>query len=107
MLPLPRIRLLVADDNAQWRGIIAGILETDYDLVGFAVRGDEVLEAAQRLRPDAITLDVAMPGESGLKVLPRLRALFPNAIIVIVTTCATLLFKEAALARGADGYVEK
>lgn len=102
-----RSRLLVADDDPEWRKIIASLLECHCDLVGIVERGDQVLEAAQRVFPDVITLDISMPGESGLHALPRLRATFPSAIIIIVSNTATEVYMEEAFVRGADGYVEK
>jgi two-component system response regulator DesR len=101
------MRFLVADDNADWRTIIAGALESEHDLVAFVERGDQILEAAQGFRPDLITLDVVMPGKSGLNVLPRLRAMLPEAIIIVISTTATPIYKEEAFARGADDYIEK
>ena len=72
-MPVTRPRLLVVDDNATWRETISGILEADHELVGTVDRGDEIMESAERLCPDVITLDVSLPGMSGLNVLPRLR----------------------------------
>lgn len=102
-----RSRLLVVDDNAEWRSIIAGILEPDHDLVGVVERGDQIIEAAGRLCPDVITLDVSMPGGSGLNALPLLRALCPQAIIIMVSVTSTPLYMQEAFARGANGYVDK
>ena len=104
-MPLPR--LLVVDDNAVWCETIARLLETNHELVGTVGRGDEIMESAERLCPDVITLDVSMPGESGLNVLPRLRKACPRAIIIIVSATATPIYREEASLRGADGYVEK
>lgn len=101
------MQLLVAEDNAEWRHIIACILEPDCDLAAFVERGDQILEAAQNCGAELITLDVAMPGESGLNVLPRLREMLPKAIIVIVSSTTTPIYKEEAFARGADAYIEK
>lgn len=104
-MPLPR--LLVVDDNAVWCGTIASILEANHELVGTVGRGDQIMESAERLCPDVITLDVSLPGESGLNVLPRLRKACPRAIIIIVSATATPIYREEASLRGADGYVEK
>lgn len=101
------MRLLVADDNAQWRSIIAEELAGEHELAGFVERGDQIIEAAERLRPELITLDVRMPGKSGLNALPALRRALPTAIIVIVATTSTAFYKEEALARGANGYIDK
>lgn len=107
MSPPPRLRFLVAEDNEQWRDIIVHILEVDYDLVSVVERGDQIIEAVQRLRPDLITLDISMPGQSGLNALPWLRAALPTAIIIVVSATATPSYIQVASLRGADGYVLK
>jgi two-component system, NarL family, response regulator DesR len=102
-----RRTVLIADDNAQWREIIARILQPEYAVVGFAERGDELLARAAALHPDVITLDVSMPGRSGLAVLPELRRALPGAVLIILTTTSNKLYRDEADHRGADGYVLK
>lgn len=103
----PRLRFLVAEDNQEWQRIIVQILEIDYDLAGVVDRGDQIIDVAQKCLPDLITLDIAMPGQSGLHALPRLRSMLPHAIIVVISNTATPVYMEEAFARGADGYLEK
>jgi len=98
---------LIADDNAEWRSVIAEVLRADYDVVCIVARGDEVMAKASVLRPDLVTLDVSMPGISGIQLLPRLRTLLPNARILIVTANSAELYVQEAYRRGADGYVLK
>ena len=102
-----RRRVLVADDHAVWRREIARVLQPECEVAGYAERGDAVLETAAGLQPDVVTLDVSLPGESGLNVLPALRAELPDAVIVIVSATATRLYREEAFRRGADAYIEK
>jgi two-component system, chemotaxis family, chemotaxis protein CheY len=101
------MRLLLADDNVLWRDVIVHLAETEYEIVGFVEHGDQILEAAESLRPDVITLDVRMPGPSGLNILPHLRKLLPDAIVVVVSAETTPIYMQEAFARGADGYVDK
>jgi DNA-binding NarL/FixJ family response regulator len=98
---------LIADDHPEWRTIIARILDSAYEVIGFAERGDQLLELATGLRPQVITLDVSMPGLSGLNALPRLRAALPTAVIVVLTANSSPLYREEAYHRGADAYVLK
>ena len=107
MSAVPRLRFLVAEDNQEWQDIIVHILEVDYDLAGIVERGDQIVDTAQKCLPDLITLDIAMPGQSGLQALPRLRLLLPRAIIVVISNTVTPVYMEEAFARGADGYLEK
>ena len=66
MPTVPRLRFLVAEDNQEWQDIIVHILEVDYDLAGVVERGDQIVDTALKCLPDLITLDIAMPGQSGL-----------------------------------------
>ncbi len=99
--------VLIADDSPEWRSAIAEILHPAYPVVRQVGRGDEVIAAASLIDPDLITLDVSMPGISGLNLLPRLRTLFPNTTIVIVTTNSDRLYVAEAYQRGADAYILK
>jgi DNA-binding NarL/FixJ family response regulator len=99
--------VLIADDSAAWRAIIARIVEPECRIVGFATRGDEVIRQAAALQPDVIALDVSMPGISGLQLLPKLRSAMPKAVIVIVTVTSDQIYLDEARIRGADGYVLK
>lgn len=107
MSSTPRLRFLVAEDNQEWQDIIVHILEIDYDLAGIVERGDQIVDTAQKCLPDLITLDIAMPGQSGLQALPRLRSMLPHAIIVVISNTISSVYMEEAFARGADGYLEK
>lgn len=107
MSTVPRLRFLIAEDNLEWQKIITQILEIDYDLAGVVDRGDQIIDVAQKCLPDLITLDIAMPGQSGLQALPGLRLLLPHAIIVVISNTVTPVYMEEAFARGADGYLEK
>lgn len=82
-------------------------MEPDYELVGVVDDGTRIIEAAQEFLPDVITLDIGMPGQSGMRALPCLRAMLPKAIIVVVTTISMPIYKETAFDRGADGYIDK
>lgn len=101
------MRFLVAEDDEVWQNIIVRILEVDCDLAGVVERGDQIIDTALKFLPDVITLDVSMPGQSGLQALPRLRFMLPNAIIVVISSTDTPIYMEEAFARGADGYLEK
>lgn len=107
MSSTPRLRFLVAEDNQEWQDIIVHILEIDYDLAGIVERGDQIVDTAQKCLPDLITLDIAMPGQSGQQALPRLRSMLPHAIIVVISNTISSVYMEEAFARGADGYLEK
>jgi two-component system chemotaxis response regulator CheB len=80
-----RLRVLVADDSAAARLLIQGILEADSELevVGQATDGAEAVALADRLAPDVITMDVAMPGVDGLEATRQIMARRPRPIVLV------------------------
>lgn len=99
--------MLIADDSSEWCAILTRILQPEFNIAGVVVRGDHVVSRAVALRPDIVTLDVSMPGISGLQLLPQLRSTMPNTVIVVVTAATEQLYMDEAHSRGADGYVLK
>ena len=68
-------RVVVADDSAMMRHIVTrSLTRAGVEVVGSARDGDEALAMCERERPDALTLDLTMPGLDGLGVLRALRA---------------------------------
>jgi adenylate cyclase len=102
-------RILIVDDNATNRDILAVRLTTQgYDL-HHAVDGEEALVAAQKLLPDLILLDVMMPKLNGIEVCRRLKgdASLPFMPIILVTSRADTKDIVAGLDAGADEYLTK
>jgi DNA-binding NarL/FixJ family response regulator len=103
------LRVLIVDDNDDIRrlvGMQVG-LEEDMEIVGEARDGAAGLEAAECYRPDVVVLDLSMPVMDGLEALPLLRALLPDARIVMLSGFDRYQFADTALDLGADAYVEK
>ncbi len=106
----PRLRVLVADDSSFMRRLLCQALrEQGFDVVGEAADGDEALALHERLRPDAMTLDLAMPGLDGIGVLRRLRTDRAAVPVVVVSAFSPLHGARAvdALAEGAFDLVAK
>lgn len=89
------------------RDAIVSVLSQEHDVVATVGDGNEVLPVADRLAPEAIVLDVSMPGRSGLQILPQLRIRMPSVAIVVLTAHLEPIYQEEAFRRGADGYVLK
>ncbi|MET0295169.1 MAG: chemotaxis response regulator protein-glutamate methylesterase [Phenylobacterium sp.] len=81
------IRVLVVDDSATMRGLIAATLRTDPDIevLGFANDPVEAREAIKRLNPDVITLDIEMPHMNGLEFLEKIMRLRPTPVVMVST----------------------
>jgi two-component system response regulator DesR len=103
------IRLLLADDQALVRGALAALLdlESDLEVVAEVGRGDEVVEAARRTRPDVALLDVEMPGLDGIAATTALRKALPSCKVLMVTTFGRPGYLRRAMAEGASGFVVK
>jgi len=104
-----QIRLLLADDQALVRGALAALLtlEPDLAVVAEVGRGDEVLDAALRTRPDVALLDVEMPGLDGIAATAALREAVPACRVLVVTTFGRPGYLRRAMEAGASGFVVK
>jgi DNA-binding NarL/FixJ family response regulator len=105
----PVIRILSVDDHALLRDGIAAVFagQEDMTLVGQASNGREAIESFRRLRPDVTLMDLRMPDMNGIEAITAIRAEFPNARIVVLTTYKGDAQAAAALKAGAVGYLLK
>lgn len=103
-----KIRLLLADDHAIVRMGLKTVfeLESDLTVTAEAATADEAVQAWNRVRPDVTLLDLRMPG-GGLEALQRIRALDPDARVLILTTSEMEEDIHRALHAGASGYLLK
>src|SRR5215472_6650624 len=81
------VRVLVVDDSVPCRAAVCDVVRaTDgFELVGEVGSGEEAVELAQRVAPDLVLLDIRMDGISGFETAERLRALRPDAIVVLAS----------------------
>ena len=103
------IRVLVADDHPIVRSGIVALLGSaeGVEVVGEAADGAEAVEAAARLEPDLVLLDLRMPVLDGAGATARIRAADPRIRILVLTTYETDEHILAAIEAGADGYLLK
>jgi signal transduction histidine kinase len=106
---LPRIQVLCVDDHPIVRQGIATLLsvEPDMVLVAEAANGREAIQQFRAHRPDVTLMDLQMPGMSGLDAIGAIRAEFPDATIIVLTTYAGDAQAQRALQAGARGYLLK
>jgi len=102
-------RILVVDDHAVVRSGLRLLLsaEEDFDVVGDAGNARDAVFEARALKPDVILLDVVMPGESGIEVLPRLKQEAPDAKVLVLSMQDDPRYVHEAFSQGANGYVLK
>jgi two-component system, NarL family, response regulator NreC len=101
--------LLIVDDNSFFRRLATRFLTqmADLEVVGAAASVEEALLKTQALRPQVALVDLNMPHSSGLALIPRLRELLPDLKIVVLTMWDSDIYRQAALAAGADDFVPK
>ncbi|KQY80187.1 response regulator [Pelomonas sp. Root1444] len=106
---LTRIQVLCVDDHPIVRQGIATLLsvEPDMALVAEAANGREAIQQYRAHRPDVTLMDLQMPGMSGLDAIGAIRAEFPDARIIVLTTYAGDAQAQRALQAGARGYLLK
>jgi len=103
------IRVIVADDHHLVRQGIRALLERadDIEVVGEAADGQEAVELVQRLGPDVLVMDIAMPRLNGTQATERVRALGTATQVVILSMHSDETLVRQTLRRGARGYLLK
>jgi DNA-binding NarL/FixJ family response regulator len=104
-----RIRVLCVDDHPIVRQGIATLLSVEADMafVAEAADGSEAIQQFRACRPDVTLMDLQMPRMSGLDAIAAIRAEFPDARIIVLTTYAGDAQAQRALQAGARGYLLK
>lgn len=103
------IKILIADDHTIVRQGMRKLLEgySDIEIVGESQDGDETVEAAERLAPEIVIMDISMPGLSGLEATRQIRKKYPAVKILILTMHAEKEYIFQILQSGASGYLLK
>ena len=102
-----RPRVLLAEDHAETAARLRKLLGVDFDVIASVEDGRALVDATERLSPDAIVADIDMPGVDGIAATALIRRHDPDARIVLVTVHSEAMLVEAGLAAGALGYVLK
>ncbi|MHB8312315.1 MAG: response regulator transcription factor [Candidatus Dormibacteria bacterium] len=104
-----RLRLVVADDQASVRDGLVALLSTlaDFEVVGAAGDGASALALVESTAPDAVLMDLRMPGMDGVEATERLARSHPELAVVVLTTFADDESVIAALQAGARAYLTK
>jgi len=100
-------RLLIADDHTLVLEGFQKLLEEHCELVGTAEDGRALVEAASRIRPDLIILDISMPLLNGIDAARKLKKVLPDAKLIFVTMHADAAYVNEAFKAGASGYLLK
>jgi DNA-binding NarL/FixJ family response regulator len=101
------VRVLLADDHPGVRAYLQAKLGKVFEIVGAVEDGKQAVDAALRLDPDVLVLDISMPVMNGFTASARLRDLKCRTKIVILTTYEDVAYIDAAFSSGANAYVTK
>ncbi|MCS6289076.1 MAG: response regulator transcription factor [Nitrospira sp.] len=104
---MKRARVLMADDHSLILAGLKTLVEAEHDVVGTVEDGRALLEAAPRLKPDVILLDISMPLLNGLDAARQLVKLVPESKLIFVTMHASPTYATQAFQAGASGYLLK
>ena len=100
-------RVLMADDHSMILAGLRKLVEGECEVVGTVEDGRALVEAAQKLRPDLILLDISMPLLNGLEATRQLTKLVPESKVIILTMHASPTYATEAFQAGASGYLLK
>src|SRR5215469_14922459 len=102
-----RPRVLLADDHPLFLAGLGSLVETECEVVGTLSDGRALLEAASRLKPEVIVLDISLPILNGIDAARQIKKEQPEAKILFLTMHANPTYLKEALLAGATGYVLK
>ncbi len=103
------MNMLIVEDNLIFRQTFKGFLRDRYPVMRVEEAGDaeEAMRKIDACIPDLIFMDIKLPGMNGLQLTSVIKARHPRTRIVVVTSLGEPELREAALARGADGFFTK
>ncbi|MBE3585664.1 response regulator [Desulfofundulus thermocisternus] len=101
-------RILVVDDAAFMRMMIKSIVtKSGYEVVGEAENGKQAVEKYAELKPDIVTMDITMPDMDGIEAVKAIKAIDPEASIVMVSAMGQQAMVMDAIQAGARDFIVK
>ncbi len=102
-----KVRVLLGDDHALILDGIRSALQSQYDVVGVAQDGRALVQAAERLKPEVVVLDISMPLLNGFEAALQIKKALPHAKLIFLSQHLNPAYLKQALKAGASGYVLK
>ena len=102
-----RPRVLLAEDHPGVAKAVSRVLELDCGVVEIVADGSQVLEAAQRLEPDVIVVDLNLPNVNGLDVCHQIMQMNPEAKVIVFSAMNDPGVKQRSYEVGASAFVFK
>jgi two-component system response regulator NreC len=103
------IRVLIADDHGVMRAGLRAMLEIEpaIEVLGEAANGEEAIRLAGELHPEIVLLDIGLPGIDGIEATRRMKKMYPNIQVLILSVYEDQSILQGAIRAGASGYVIK
>ncbi|WP_069998350.1 response regulator [Cellulosilyticum sp. I15G10I2] len=105
-----KIRILIADDIEETRGVLKKIISLEDNLlevVGEADNGEDALKLIPKIKPDVVLMDINMPVLNGLEATERITNEHPSVIVIIMSVQAENEYLKRAMFHGAKEYIIK
>jgi DNA-binding NarL/FixJ family response regulator len=102
-------RVLVVEDSTIFRTLLKETLQSRFPSMEIleAVDGEEAMEEITARLPDLIFMDVKLPGENGLDLTAKIKAKYPDVIVIVLTSYDTPEYREAAVKAKANHFLAK
>jgi CheY-like chemotaxis protein len=102
-------RILLVEDNVYFLQFLKETLNARLPKIDIleATNGKEALQKIETLSPDTVFTDLRLPGENGLELTQKIKARYPNIIVVMITNYDLPEYREAAYQSGADHFLSK
>ena len=102
-----RARVLLADDHPVLVAGLAKLLEQEFDIVGTASDGLDLVSAVDRLKPDAAVIEISMPKLNGIDAIRQICKISPHCKLVVLSVHSDPVYVEEARLAGAHGFILK
>ena len=101
--------VLIVEDSATFREIIRDVLKNHFPLAAIyeAGEGNEALRIVDAHDPELVFMDIRLPGENGLMLTKKIKALRPETRVIILSGYDTVEYREAATQSGANCFISK
>src|SRR5438067_8716312 len=104
-----KISILIVEDHTLLRETLRMLLDNDsrFHVIGECRTGEEAIEAAKKLRPDIIIMDINLPGINGIEATELIRKYLPGARVLALSIHSQPVYAQKIIRSGASGYMTK
>jgi len=107
LIPLSQPRIIIADDHILFSQGLKRLLEPEFNIIEIVQDGEQAIDAAKKMQPDLIIVDLSMPKLTGIETIKHIAKLNFDVRIVVLTMHNDAFYPGEAFKAGADGYILK